>query len=59
MPNAQVAESKPRERAPLNGVDTPRLFATINAVKADPGLANFQFRATNRWVKGTYSRSRI
>jgi uncharacterized OsmC-like protein len=59
MPNAQITESKPRERAPLNGVDTPRLFATLNAVKAQPGLAKFQFRATNRWIKGTYSRSRI
>ena len=59
MPNAQVTESKKRERAPLNGVDTPRLFATLDAVKAQPGLGSFQFRATNRWIKGTYSRSRI
>ena len=45
--------------APLNGVDTPTLFATINVVKAQPELAKFQFRATNQWVKGTHSRSRI
>jgi uncharacterized OsmC-like protein len=59
MSNAQVAEAKTRERVPLNGVDTPKLFATINAVKAQPELARFQFRATNSWVKGTHSRSRI
>jgi len=59
MSNVPVAESKTRERVPLNGVDTPTLFATINAVKAQPELAQFQFRATNRWVRGTYSRSRI
>src|SRR5262249_22543024 len=59
MSNVQVAEAKPRERVPLNGVDTPRLFATINAVKAQPELARFQFTATNRWVMGTHSRSRI
>jgi uncharacterized OsmC-like protein len=35
------------------------LFATINAVKGQPDLATFQFRATNRWLKGTHSRSRI
>ena len=40
-----------------NGVDTPTLFATIDAVKDQPALAKFQFRATNRWVKGTHSRS--
>jgi len=57
MSGTQVVEAK--TRGPLNGVDTPTLFATINAVKAQPELAAFQFRATNKWVKGTYSRSRI
>ena len=48
-----------REPVPLNGVDTPTLFATINAVKGTPDLANFQFRARNEWLRGTNSRSRI
>jgi uncharacterized OsmC-like protein len=46
-------------REPRNGVDTPTLLATINPVKDVPALAKFQFRATNRWVNGTYSESRI
>ncbi len=48
-----------KERAPLNGVDTPTLFATLDAVKAQPEIAEFQFRATNTWVKGTHNRSSI
>src|SRR5262245_31550079 len=59
MPGAQATEAKTRERGPLNGVDTPTLFATINAVKAQPELAKSQFRATNHWIKGTHSRSRL
>ncbi len=47
------------ERLPLNGVDTPTLFATLDAVKAQPEIAEFQFRATNTWVKGTHNRSSI
>jgi uncharacterized OsmC-like protein len=43
---------------PRNGVDTPTLFATINAVKGQPELAQFQFRASNNWIEGTHSRSR-
>ena len=31
-----------------NGVDTATLFATIDAVRATPEIAKFQFRATNR-----------
>ena len=42
---------------PRNGVDTPKLFATIAAVGDQPALAEFQFRARSRWVKGTHSRS--
>lgn len=54
----QVVEKK-REVLPLNGVDTPSLFATINAVAGAPELAKFQFRASNTWISGTHSRSRI
>ncbi len=46
-------------RPPLNGVDTPTLFATLDAVKSNPDLAKFQFRATNRWVLGTHNRTSI
>jgi uncharacterized OsmC-like protein len=48
-----------RTRPPLNGVDTPTLFATLDAVRANPELAKFQFRATNRWIAGTNNRSAI
>jgi uncharacterized OsmC-like protein len=41
----------------MNGVDTPTLLATINAVGAQPELAKFQFRAQCRWIKGTHSKS--
>jgi uncharacterized OsmC-like protein len=40
-------------------VDTPKLFATLDAVKGQPELAKFQFRVSNRWVSGTNSRSRM
>ena len=43
----------------VNGVDLDRLFGTIDAVKADPALARFQFRARNQWVDGGYSRTTI
>jgi uncharacterized OsmC-like protein len=48
-----------RKVMPLNGVDTPTLFATIDAVAGAPDLAKFQFRATNQWLSGTHSRTRI
>jgi uncharacterized OsmC-like protein len=56
MPEASTVKA-PRE--PRNGVQTPDLLATINVVKESPALAKFRFRASNRWVSGTYSESRV
>jgi uncharacterized OsmC-like protein len=47
------------ENAARNGVDVPTLFATLDAVKASPQIAQFQFRAANDWVSGTHNRSVI
>jgi uncharacterized OsmC-like protein len=58
MSQTAVPEARPA-RGPLNGVDTPNLFATIDAVASTPALAKFQFRATNRWVGGTFTRGTI
>ena len=58
MSQTAVQDARPA-RAPLNGVNTPNLFATINAVASNPSLAKFQFRATNRWVEGTHTRGTI
>lgn len=40
-----------------NGVDTASLFATLDAIKQQPEIATFQFRASNQWLRGTHSRS--
>ena len=50
---------KRREPVPLNGVDTPTLFGTLDVVKGQPELARFQFRARNRWQSGTLSETTI
>ncbi len=42
-----------------NGVDTATLFATLDAVRAAPQAARFQFRARNEWISGTHNRSTI
>ncbi len=48
-----------RSAVPRNGVDVPTLFATLDAVRAQPELADFQFRAHNTWVSGTHNRTTI
>jgi len=43
----------------LNGVAVDHLRETIEAVRATPELAIFQFRARNRWIEGTHNRTSI
>jgi uncharacterized OsmC-like protein len=42
-----------------NGVNTETMFATLDLIKAQPELARFQFRASNRWIDGAHNRSTI
>jgi uncharacterized OsmC-like protein len=43
----------------LNGLDTRKMAETVAALKADPTLARFEFRARNRWISGGENRSTI
>jgi uncharacterized OsmC-like protein len=47
------------ENPPVNGVDVSTLLATREAVRGNPPIAKFQFRATNTWQTGTHSVSTI
>ena len=42
-----------------NRVETRVLFATLDAVKQQPELGRFQFRASNLWIDGAHNRSTI
>jgi uncharacterized OsmC-like protein len=43
----------------LNGVDATALLETLDALKAQPALAKFQFRVANKWQGGSHNRSTI
>ena len=42
-----------------NGVNIEQMYGTLDAIKAQPGLARFQFRASNRWMGGSHNQSMI
>lgn len=43
----------------INGVDVERLVGTVGAIKANPELAKFNFRAQTKWMGGGHSRTSI
>lgn len=42
-----------------NGVNVDQLVGTIEAIKGDPAIAKFQFRAESKWVTGGHCRTEI
>ena len=43
----------------VNGVDIDRLQGTMEAIKENPSIADFKFRASNNWVMGAQNVSKI
>ncbi|MGI9228168.1 MAG: OsmC family protein [Gammaproteobacteria bacterium] len=42
-----------------NGVDVGQIMNVIGEIEEDPSYAKFQWRATNQWIEGGLSRTRI
>ena len=42
-----------------NGVNVDTMFGTLDAIKANPALATFQWRASSQWLGGSHNRSTI
>ena len=42
-----------------NGIKVEEPYGTLNALKREPTLAKFTFRAQNRWLRGAHNRSSI
>jgi uncharacterized OsmC-like protein len=43
----------------VNGVNIDQLVATVDAIRQNPALARFQFRAHNEWTGGGHSRTSV
>lgn len=43
----------------INGINIDGLFSTVGAIKVNPEIAQFKFRAANKWIDATHSRATI
>jgi len=43
----------------INGLDVEQLYGTLDAIKANPMIARFQFRAGNHWMGGGHNRTTV
>jgi len=60
MPNTRTKETAMKTQTQtLNGLDLEQMQQTVAALKSEPTLARFEFRARNNWVDGGHNRSTI
>lgn len=43
----------------INGFNPADIVGTVEVLQADPSLAKFEFRVSNKWIKGGHNRSSI
>lgn len=48
-----------RDSTTRNGLNLEQMTQTVDAIKDDPSLAEFEFRASNQWISGGENRSSI
>jgi len=51
--------SEKQQNNTVNGVDVSQIMTMIGHIEVDPTYAQFQWRATNKWIDGGLSRSSI
>ena len=51
--------NKMAQEKQVNGVNITQLFKTIGLIQEKPEIAKFKFRATNKWIDGTYNRATV
>jgi uncharacterized OsmC-like protein len=54
-----MKEQQAKEQKMVNGVNVTELFDTIDAIKGQPEIARFNFRASNKWVNGAQNRTTV
>ena len=54
-----IATTPAETRTEINGLDTRTMAGTVAALRANPTLARFEFRARNQWISGGENHSTI
>jgi uncharacterized OsmC-like protein len=56
--NKQEQKEQKQEQI-VNGVNVSKLFGTVEAIKGNPEIAKFNFKARGKWVNGGHNRTTI
>ena len=57
--NKQEQIEKEQREQIVNGVNVSKLFKTVEAIKGNAEIANFNFKAKGKWINGGHNRTTI
>jgi uncharacterized OsmC-like protein len=55
----QIKKEQQQSEQNVNGVNVSKLFGTIEAIKGNPEIAKFNFKAKGKWINGGHNRTTI
>jgi len=56
----QINKQEQKEQEQIaNGVNVSKLFGTVEAIKGNPEIAKFNFKARGKWINGGHNRTTI
>jgi len=56
----QINKQEQKEQEQIaNGVNVSKLFGTVEAIKENPEIAKFNFKAKGKWINGGHNRTTI
>ena len=55
----QQTKQEQKEQEIVNGVNVSKLFGTVEAIKENPEIAKFNFKAKGKWINGGHNRTTI
>ena len=57
--NKQQKQQTENKEQIVNGVNVSKLFGTVEAIKGNPEIAKFNFKAKGKWVNGGHNRTTV
>ena len=57
--NQQTKQEQKEQEQFVNGVNVSKLFGTVEAIKENPEIAKFNFKAKGKWINGGHNRTTI
>ena len=55
----ETLKGQQQQQQIVNGVNVSKLFGTVEAIKGNPEIAKFNFKARGKWINGGHNKTTV